>query len=104
MSHTGNTQPQIDQEEHDHTARAKRVVLQSYNPGEADWQPFVSLEAGRVKFDADDSAPTYIGINADPDANDAATDWTVFKFTYSGSAVTAIQRKVGAWSNRASLF
>ena len=58
-----------------------------------------------IRFDPDDSAPTYIGLNvlngADTTLN---TDWKVLKFTYSGSNVTRIQTAYGAWDNRISLF
>ena len=104
MSHTGNRQPEISAEEHDHTARAKRVVQLAYNPGEGSAQPITMLDAALTKFDADDTAPIYIGVNADADAIDGATDWTVFKFTYSGGATTVIRRKVGSWTGRAALF
>lgn len=104
MSHTGNRQPEISAEEHDHNAMAKRVVLRAYNPGEASPQPVVILDAAKVKFDASDAAPTYIGVNADSSAADGDTDWTLYKFTYSGSDITQIVRKVGSWTNRATYF
>jgi len=62
------------------------------------------LTMGIVKFDADDSAPDYIGINTDKDATDAVTTWKVLKFTYSGSAVTQIEIAYGSWTGRAALF
>jgi len=58
-----------------------------------------------IRFDADDSAPTYIGLNVTNDASTSTdTGWKVYKFTYSGSNVTRIQLAYGAWDNRASLF
>lgn len=57
-----------------------------------------------VLFDPDDSAPTYIGINESADALTSSTDWTVYKFLYSGSNTTSIRKKTGSWDNRASLF
>lgn len=57
-----------------------------------------------VQYDPDDSVPTYIGTNESADATDGSTDWTIYKFLYSGSNATSIRRKTGAWSNRASLF
>lgn len=101
---SGNKQPSISSDEHDAVAKAKRVALRSYNPGEASYQPFVQLDAAKVKFDTDDSAPIYIGVNADSTATDGATDWTLYKFTYSGSNVTQIVRKVGSWTDRATYF
>jgi hypothetical protein len=62
------------------------------------------IDAAYVLYDADDSAPTYIGINQDADAATSDTTWVVLKFLYSGSNVTSIRRKVGAWDNRATLF
>ena len=57
-----------------------------------------------ILFDADDSAPTYIGINQDRTALTTESSWLILKFTYSGSNVTKIEVNEGAWSNRASLF
>lgn len=57
-----------------------------------------------IRFDADDSAPTYIGMNVTNNASTSATDWKVLKFTYSGSNTTRIQVSYGSWDGRASLF
>jgi hypothetical protein len=57
-----------------------------------------------IRFDADDSAPTYIGLNLLKGAATSMTDWKVYKFTYSGSNVTRIQLAYGSWDNRASIF
>lgn len=43
--------------------------------------------------------PQYVGINTDADALDTADDWIVYQINS-----TKIRKKVGAWSNRASLF
>lgn len=56
------------------------------------------------QFDPNDSAPNYIGKNIDASADDNQGDWVVYKFTYSGSNVTAINKRVGAWSARTGLF
>lgn len=66
--------------------------------------PVVAREWGITKFDPNTSAPIYVGYNLAENAADTDTDWVVLKYTYSGSDITIIQRKVGAWSNRASLF
>ena len=63
-----------------------------------------AMDAEVILFDADDSAPDYIGLNEDKDAVTTDTDWIVLKFTYSGSNVTKIERAVGAWDSRAGLF
>lgn len=57
-----------------------------------------------IRFDADDSAPIYIGMNIVNGASTAATDWKVLKFTYSSSNVTRIQLAYGSWDGRAALF
>ena len=84
-----NKVPGADQEQHtyENDAKARRIIP-------VDALGNVS-DAQLIKFDADDSAPTYIGINSDADATDAATDWLIFKLTYSGSNVTQIQKKKG---------
>ena len=60
--------------------------------------------AALIKFDADDSAPTYIGLNTDPNASDGDKNWQIIKFTYSGSNVTQIKIKYGSWTARATLL
>lgn len=65
---------------------------------------YEQISAQIIKFDADDSAPTYIGMHDDPNATDTQTGWIIYKFTYSGSNVTQIVKKRGSWSDRASLF
>lgn len=56
-----------------------------------------------IRFDADDSAPTYIGLNVSNAALTSASDWKIYKFTYSGSNTTRIQSQTGIWDNRATL-
>lgn len=57
-----------------------------------------------IKFDPDDSAPIYVGLNVVKGQSLIATDWKIYKFTYSGGNTTEIQLAYGAWNNRASLF
>jgi hypothetical protein len=57
-----------------------------------------------IRFDADDSAPIYIGLNVLMGASQDATDWKIYKFFYSGSNVTEIQLAYGSWTNRATYF
>jgi hypothetical protein len=65
---------------------------------------FEQVSAQLIKFDADDSAPTYIGLNINPDALDSDVNWIIYKFTYSGSNVTQIVKKRGIWTDRATYF
>jgi hypothetical protein len=102
MDEGGNVLAETARKEHDKTSRAKRVVLQAFNPGENSAQPVISLDAANVKFDPSDLKPDYIGVNADPSADDGDTDWTIFEFTYSGDNVTQIVRSVGSWTDRAA--
>ncbi len=62
------------------------------------------VTARDVRFDPNDSAPNYIGVNETQNAGTDATDWIVYKFTYSGSNVTRIQIAMGSWDDRAGLF
>ena len=57
----------------------------------------------KILFDANDSAPTYIGVNVNPGATEGQADWLVYKFTYSGSNVTKIEARNGSWTGRAAL-
>lgn len=59
--------------------------------------------AGQIKFDADDSAPDYIGL-ADSSSTDDDADWILIKFTYSGDNVTVIEKARGSWTNRTTFF
>ena len=74
------------------------------NTSLSDIKDSLDTSGAYFQFDADDSAPTYIGIHVDPDADDDNTDWKIFKFTYSGDNVTSIRKKTGVWSHRTSLF
>jgi hypothetical protein len=70
-------------------------------------RPPQTIDAGifaDIRFDANDAAPDYIGLNVVADASTASPDWRVYKFSYSGSDVTRIQMANGAWMSRASLF
>lgn len=58
-----------------------------------------------ILFDPSDAQPTYIGLNRNANASQTTTqDWVIYKFTYSGTDVTTIQKRRGAWADRASLF
>ena len=57
-----------------------------------------------IRFDASDLKPDYIGLNRSTDAVDGATNWVLFKFSYSGDDVTRIQKSNGSWTDRASAF
>lgn len=57
-----------------------------------------------IRFDEDDEAPIYIGMNVVNGASTTATDWKILKFTYSSSAVTRIQLAYGTWDGRVALF
>lgn len=67
---------------------------------------FISVGSSfnEIVYDADDSQPTYIGLHKSLNAPDADSGWLIYKFTYSGSNVTRIQRVTGAWVNRTTLF
>jgi len=58
-----------------------------------------------IRFDTDDSAPIYIGLNVTNGADITTNnDWKIYKFTYSGSAVTRIQVAYGNWAGRVGYF
>jgi len=63
-----------------------------------------SVEANVIKFDADDSAPDYIGIHETATAAGSDANWTVFNFTYSGDNITQITKAIGDWDGRSGLF
>ena len=48
--------------------------------------------AADVRFDPDDSLPTYIGIHITNGAATSDTDWKLYKFSYSGSNATRVQQ------------
>ncbi len=57
-----------------------------------------------IQFDPSDAAPVYIGLNVTKGASNSATDWKIYKFSYSGSDVTRIQLAYGSWTGRSGLF
>lgn len=57
-----------------------------------------------IRYDVDDSAPIYIGMNVTNGSPTSGLDWKVLKFTYSGSNVIRIQVAYGAWDSRIALF
>lgn len=44
----------------------------------------------------------YKGINTDRSADDADTDWIIFKYTWVSNNCTKIQMRITSWTNRAS--
>jgi hypothetical protein len=59
-----------------------------------------------VRYDTSDAQPTYIGVHyGSHNATTTADEWTIYKFTYSGTEITRIQKvEKKAWTNRAGLF
>lgn len=57
-----------------------------------------------IRYDTDDSAPDYIGLNITNGAETTTADWKIYKLTYSGSNVTRIQVAYGTWDGRVALF
>ena len=105
---------------------AKRVAIYGYLPGTDELAPLGTAEladypgtygivtvsangydkewARDVRFDPHESAPDYIGNHmTDEDADTAATDWYITKFTRDGdNKATRIQRRRGSWDDRAT--
>jgi hypothetical protein len=75
-----------------------------FNPANDRIDRMVKVDAAYVLYDANDSAPTYIGINADVSAATSEATWLIYYFVYDGTNVTAIKRKVGVWDDRVALF
>jgi len=59
---------------------------------------------GDVRFDATEVTPDYIGLHKLRDAATTASDWKIYKFTYTGTAANRIELAYGAWDDRATLF
>jgi hypothetical protein len=57
-----------------------------------------------IRYDANDAAPDYIGLNRTNGASQDDTDWKIYKFTYAGADVTRIQLAYGSWTGRVALF
>jgi hypothetical protein len=57
------------------------------------------------QFDPTDGSPlVYIGQNSNPDALDTDLNWVIRKIYYSGSNITKVIKRRGAWSDRVALF
>jgi len=71
-------------------------------------RPLVPADMGvyaDIRFDADDTAPTYIGLHLLEDAPTSDTNWKIYKFTYgSGTAITRIQLAYASWDGRGGAF
>ena len=65
---------------------------------------YESLMAHDIRFDPNDSAPNYVGLNPQYNADGSEVNWVVYKFTYDGTDVTRIQKIRGSWDDRVSLF
>ena len=63
-----------------------------------------TIMARDILFDANDAQPNYIGLNANTAGATSAVGWIIYKFTYSGTDITRIQKIKGIWDDRASLF
>lgn len=59
---------------------------------------------GDIRFDPNDNAPNYIGLNVTNGADTASTDWKILKFTYNSTYTTRIQTAYGSWDGRVALF
>lgn len=83
-------------------AALKSATIQSR--GARDFLDVGEIEAADVRFDANDSAPTYIGLNFySHNASTSTENWVVYKFTYSGSNITRVQKQEDiSWDNRAN--
>lgn len=57
-----------------------------------------------IRFDPSDAQPIYIGINQTNNEDTTAVNWVIYKFTYTGSDATRIQKASGSWDSRATLF
>ena len=56
------------------------------------------------RFEYEDSLLKYRGVNEKHGISEDATDWQVWKYTYSDGDVSRIEGPLeGAWSNRSSL-
>ena len=57
-----------------------------------------------IRFDPSDAQPTYIGLALTNGLATTDLNWKIYKFTYSGTAVTRVQLAYGAWDSRATYF
>lgn len=57
-----------------------------------------------IRYDPDDSAPIYMGLNTSNGASTASATWKIYKNTYSGSNITRTQVDYGSWDGRVALF
>jgi len=57
-----------------------------------------------IRYDANETAPNYIGLHVTNGASTASTDWKIYNFTRVGGITTRIRLAYGAWDNRVALF
>jgi hypothetical protein len=57
-----------------------------------------------VKFEFSSGLPIYKGVHALHDAADTATNWEIWKFTWSGADPARVEGPLeGSWTGRAAL-
>ena len=77
------------------------MATPNYSIGDLNYE---TASAHLIKFDPSDAKPDYIGLHSNVEATDTDEGWVVYKFTYSGSDITVIEKARGTWTGRASLF
>lgn len=63
-----------------------------------------SSDWGQMQIEYTAGNPIYLGKNISSLAALTSPDWTIFKYSYTGSDITNIKKVYGAWSARTSLF
>jgi len=66
----------------------------------------IGIDSKDVRYDPDDTLPTYIGINQiSYDASTSDNTWIIYKFTYSNNQVTRVQKQINvSWDDRATIW
>ena len=89
-----------------------KVALYVYNPGDLTWermrQPQISPLADELpldtRFEYSSGDLIYKGLHATHKAATSATDWIIWKYSWTGIDITRIEGPLtGAWDNRSSL-
>ena len=82
-------------------------MLETYKSLPLNNRPAQTVDLGYwadIRYDPDDSQPTYIGLHTIKGAATSDINWKIYYFQYSGNNIIEIQLAYGSWDNRATEF
>ena len=72
------------------------------SPGQQGYLQQLPVLVGTILFYPDSQAPTFIGVNKNPNANPTATNWKIYTITYNPANpgfYTSITARTDSWAS-----